>query len=96
MLRKIVLLGALASASAFLGQVGTTQSLARRLPAVRARPLKRHSHVNMVDDVAGPLLAAMPGMVALGAILGKGDFATAGIHLEWSTRDCGGYLCMCP
>ena len=82
MLRTIVFLGALASASAFLGHVGTTQSLACRLPVVCARPLKRHSNVKMVDDVTGPLLAAMPGMVALGAIFGKGNSATAGMHLK--------------
>ena len=95
MLRKVAFLAALALASAFTGQMGNSQSLARRLPTVSARPLKLRSHVKMMDDVTGPLLAAMPGMAALGAMLGRGDFGAAGIHLEWSAREDGGFLCLC-
>ena len=96
MLRQVAFLAALASVSAFTGQLWTSQSLARRLPAFSARPLKRRSRVNMMDDFTGPFLAAMPGTMAIGAMLGRRDFGTAGMHLEWSAQEYVECLCMCP
>ena len=69
MLRGAVLLGVAASACAFSSVFPASSTMVPRRSTTATRSLR--TSVKMMDIDAGQVLAAAPGFVALGALLGK-------------------------
>ena len=69
MLRGAVILGVAASACAFSSVFPASSTMVPRRSTTATRSLR--TSVKMMDIDAGQVLAAAPGFVALGALLGK-------------------------